>query len=400
MMRPTRYVVLERLSTNRLNRAKLKEKLSEIAAIAARNQKFGFAATIGPLREPELTMDPMTASECWRYVAKIRIEKEKPASDPQVLDRQFDQVLSLVTRTAESRRWKVVEANGGAAAPDKQESPLGLMPRGERREFVLPELTDVVFATYFRDVYEREDQIAKVHAAVRMSVVTMGEILPHVLLYGRPGACKTKMMERFKDWYEADDPGVTRVEFVDGTSMTKAGLERYLLDLAEADALPEILVVDEIEKQEKDNLLSLLSVMGSGVIARLNARIGNTRRRARFVLVGICNDEKSLQAFRDGALWSRFGGNKLFCPRPSRDLCLKILYAMVSTIPGGNPRWAEEALQFAWDELGCRDIREIKDHLCGMDQLLTGEWQQSHRRMIYCRLMEEQELALEREVMR
>jgi hypothetical protein len=205
-------------------------------------------------------------------------------------------------------------------------------------------------------------------------------------------------MERFKAWYEAGSK-VERVSFVDCTTMTKAGVERWILDMAETDTLPEVVVLDEIEKvEDKKNLLTLLSIMSGGVVARLNARIGNMRRSARFVVVGICNNENQIKDWNAGALWSRFGGNKLPCVRPSRELCLKILNEMVTKIPGGDLLWAGKALEFGWDELGQRDIREIKDHLCGMDRLLTDEWQNDRRKMLKAKANEERVIAQERTV--
>jgi hypothetical protein len=228
-----------------------------------------------------------------------------------------------------------------------------------------------------------------------MSRLTNGKILPHVLLYGLPGSCKTMLMERFKKWYEADSK-VERVSFVDCTTMTKAGVENWILDLVDSGLLPEVMVLDEIEKvEDKKSLLSLLSVMSSGVIARLNSRIGNRRRDARFVVVGICNNEKLIKEWNEGALWSRFGGNRLPCVRPSRDLCSKILREMVLEVPGGKPEWADASLLFGWDKLRQRDIREIKDHLCGMDRLLTGEWQHDHMKMLEAKEKENQQVLAE-----
>jgi hypothetical protein len=136
--------------------------------------------------------------------------------------------------------------------------------------------------------------------------------------------------------------------------------------------------------------------MGSGEIARLNARIGNRRHPARFVLVGICNDEQALRDFRDGALWSRFGSNKLFCPRPSRELCQRLLLHDVRPkIPGGNPEWVERALEFGWDRLGQRDYREIAGHLTSLDELMTGTYQREYLELAAKERIEEEEIRRE-----
>jgi hypothetical protein len=66
---------------------------------------------------------------------------------------------------------------------------------------------------------------------------------------------------------------------------------------------------------------------------------------------------------------------------------------MVAKIPGGNLEWAECALEFGYDTLGQRDIREIKDHLAGRDRLLTGEWQRD--RLEVRRRKVEEERAME-----
>jgi MoxR-like ATPase len=163
------------------------------------------------------------------------------------------------------------------------------------------------------------------------------------------------------------------VLFTNNISTTKAGLENFLLDLADADALPNVLVVDEVEKQSLENLLCLNTVMSEGIITKLNARV-NRRAEARFTVIAICNDEKKLREFQNGHLWSRFT-HKLRCVRPSRELCLHILRQEVGKLPAGNPAWADAALAFGWDELKQRDIREIKGHLDGRDRLLSGEWQ-------------------------
>ncbi|MEW3709423.1 hypothetical protein QOZ51_30150, partial [Pseudomonas aeruginosa] len=80
------------------------------------------------------------------------------------------------------------------------------------------------------------------------------------------------LFERFKNWFEESD-GVERVKFLDATTMSKAGLENWLISAADDRMLPDILVLEEIEKKSPDNLLCLLSVMGSGYVAKHNARV-------------------------------------------------------------------------------------------------------------------------------
>lgn len=384
-------LVLERLSLNKLNSDITRKKLRKIGAAAERNKALGFVGRIGKIGEPELTV--VNDEEAYRYRVKLRLEKTNSRGDEEAAEKQYGHILAIVERCASSQGWRIVSPR--ETTPSEQESKAGMgavAALTERPRFVVPELTQEVMNTFFAGIYEREEQIRNIHAAVQMAQDTNGEIIPHVLLYGRPGACKTKLTEHFKAWYDSTPGDVERVKFVDCTTMTQAGVENWLLDQASDGSLPEVLVLDEVEKQDKKNLSSFLSIMGSGIIARLNARIGNRRERASFVVIGICNDEQQLKVWNDGALWSRFGGNKLFCPRPSYELCDRILKELVKKIPGGKREWAEAALKFGWHDLGERDIREIKDHLCGRDRLLTGGWQKDKLKMLAAKQKEEAEV--------
>jgi hypothetical protein len=351
-------LTLERLTKNRLNPDITRRKLRAIAAIAERHAAGGFSAKVGRLEEPSLVLDSTEGIEAWKYEALIKVRGPQDG---------LGHVVSLMEGRATTEGWKVVDKQEGECAASR--------PPEERAEspFSIPDLTEEALSIFFGGVYERDAHIRIIHAAVQNAIESGGKVRSHVLLYGEPGACKTKLTESFKAFLEAGDE-VERVLHVDGTTMTKAGLERWLIQLAQQQGLPDVLVMDELEKQPMDNLLALNSVMGSGVLTRLNAKTGNLRLPANFVVVGICNDENSLKSFRGGSLWSRFC-HRLYCPRPSRELCEKILLAEAARLPGGKPAWAKAALDFGWDTLGQRDIRELKGHLDGRDGLLSGNWQ-------------------------
>lgn len=364
-------LTLERRPQYRLNEAATKKALKAIAEVAERNKSLGFEARVGRLAEPVKITDE-SQQEVYRYLVRLRIVKEN-SRNPEVAQKQFQHVLGLVQQRAAAKGWSVL---ADRIQEDKQEKG-GAEGKPEevmfepRRPFRVPDLTEEVMATHFTGVYERDAHIRVIHDCVTMMQRSDGDVLPHVLLYGEPGAAKTVLMEKFKKWF--DEEGTERVGFVDGTTMTKAGLERWMIDQAENQRLPEVLVVDELEKQPMDNLLGLNNVMASGVLTRCNANVGNLRVPARFLVVGLCNDEQALKNFRNGALWSRFA-QKLGCVRPSRELCLLILSDIVHRM-GGNPEWATLALEFGYDVLGQRDIREIKGHLAGRDRLLDFTYQ-------------------------
>ena len=101
--------------------------------------------------------------------------------------------------------------------------------------------------------------------------------------------------------------GASDVTFVDMHTATRAGVENWLLDRAEAGELADIVVFEELEKlQPLDNLLPLVSVMGGGYVSKLNAHVGH-RQLANILVWATCNDEVAHPAARrSGAIWSRF----------------------------------------------------------------------------------------------
>src|SRR5262249_3382675 len=150
-----------------------------------------------------------------------------------------------------------------------------------------------------------------------------------------------------------------------------------LLQRAEEGSLPEIIVLEELEKQGEAVLLPLISVMGSGYLAKTNARVGRRVEQMPILVLGTCNNEKRLREFHDGALWSRFT-HKLLCCRPGRALMQEILAREVAK-RCGSAAWVEHAMALAYDVLGTDDPREIIGLLDGGERLLTGEYQRDYQ---------------------
>jgi hypothetical protein len=334
-----------------------------------------------------LVVAPETKQEVNRYLVKLRLEKPN-ARNPEAAEEQFRHVLRQVSRKAGSQGWEVL---GSDQAPvgDGGESTLFDATGRARPPFIVPQLTDGVMASYFAGVYERDEHIRVIHDAVANHVATLARwrqggpaevARSHVLLKGKPAGCKTTLFERLKRWYEEASPGAERVTFCDMQTATRAGVENYLLEKAELGELADVVVFEEIEKlQPLDNLLPLVSVMGSGYVAKLNAHVGRRRELANVLVFATCNDEGVVRRWRNGAIWSRFA-HKLHCPRPSRELMGRILLDTVESV-GGNPEWAERAMEFAYETLpavagrAMEDPREIKALLDGRDRLLDGSYQ-------------------------
>jgi hypothetical protein len=324
--------------------------------------------------------------EEYRYAVKLRLEK---SGEEEGAERQLGKVLKAVARCAEGQGWTILNKDLSPVQADEG-ACLVVTGRDTRPPFEVPALTDGVLKEFFAGVYERDEHIRVIHDAVTNYVATLNawredpsvEVArSHILLKGKPAGAKTSVFERFKAWYEAASPGAERVSFIDMHVSTRAGIEDYLLDKAEQGELGDIIVLEEIEKQAHlDNLLPLVSLMGSGHVSKLNARVGHRRKLANVLVWATCNDEGLIRRWRNGAIWSRFA-KKLHCPRPSRELMRRILLDTVEKM-GGDPDWADLALSFAYDVVPqvtgapMDDPREIKGLLEGRDRLIDFSYQQ------------------------
>jgi hypothetical protein len=356
---------LERLTQNYLNVGRTKKHLDRIVSIAERNSSLGFSGRmrgLSKLDAPEVLKDGQK-----RYAVSLNLSERKARTDA-IAERRYQHVLKLVIQRAARYGWNVLVDGKPAPAVlvQDQDKPTGRPP------FSLPPLTPETYGSVFDGIYERDSHIRLIHDSLSLFVTTKGEMRPHTVLYGEPAAAKTELFKRFKAWYEKDSP-VERVAEIDGHSMSRAGLEGWVIERTNDNCLPEVVFIEEIEKQDEKILLPLISIMGSGYFAKLNARV-DFRGKTPFVVWATCNDLDKLQSFAKGALFSRFT-NQWECRRPSRELMGRILQRELARIPMANPRWAEAALTIGWDRLSLRDPRKIIGLLAGRDRLLDGSYE-------------------------
>jgi hypothetical protein len=359
-------LLLEKKSKNSLPRAIACRHLQHIAAAAERNKSLGFKARVGQLGQPETFLEE--GREVKHYRVRLRVEECK-ARTQEVAEERFGRVKQAVEKRARSHGWELVAPQGKGV---DEVGPVAIaMPPLTRPPFNPVNLTADLIAREFADVYNRDAHLRLLNDAVQTHVVTNGAIRAHTILFGEPGGCKSTLYERLKPLY---DDGHERMVFLDSTTMTKAGLERWILDRVEQQALPEILVFEEMEKCEnKDNLMCLGSVMASGYLMRTNAVQGRVQVPARFLVLATCNDEQLLKDFRRGYLWDRFT-NQLECPLPDEDTMHRILVDKIRTIPGGKLVWADRAMDLA-RAMGVRTPRKIIGYLAGRHRLETGDYQ-------------------------
>jgi hypothetical protein len=368
-------LTLERKSENRLCEETVRKHVKHIAKVAERNAALGFRGRAGKLGEPQIVFED--GQEKKRYFVRLRLEESK-ARTPEIGQQRFEHIRRQIERFAGKKGWKIIDTEGGNQEVVGRINPsvledqvLGEVQAEPRTPFRPRELTPEIIRDFFADIYERDSHLRIINDAVQTHVLTNGDLRSHTLLYGEPGGCKSTLLERLKPLY---DDQFERLAFIDTSTATKAGLERWILEHAQARVLPEILVLEEIEKCDKDNLLALGSILASGYIMRTNANIGRVREDCRFLLLATCNDEVVLRQFRRGFLWDRFT-NHLRCTLPDEAMMYKILLNKVARIPGGKEVWADLAMDFS-RTMKVKRPRKIIGYLAGRSRLETGEYQQ------------------------
>jgi len=354
---------VQRETTNKLNDDKLNNQVKDIAAACLkRSNCVGVTSSFSKLRGPfEMP------SGKYLYDFTVRIKKQISRSE-NAATKAIENAKRHVVRAAEARGW---------SAKDEADRKEAAAIAEARAPFTVGELNNEIMEKYFNGVYERENHIWMIHNSVTNAIKTDYEERTHILLYGPPASCKSVLFDRLKAWYE-EGSEIERVAKINSTTISKAGLEQWLLDKATTKCLPEILYFDEIEKFKMENLECLLAVMdGQGTISRLNARIGKVSAIAKVIIWATCNDVEKLKAFNSEAMWSRFI-DPIPCVRPSKDLMYNILLTRIAARRArglnADDKWAKVAVDYGFDVMKTDDPRKIIGLLAGEDKLLDGSF--------------------------
>lgn len=360
-------LVLERYSTNKLNEASLKKQIDGITnACENRPAAKGVTAKRGKVEGPVEVADNGATRKKYSFTLTLTRAEYKSETAARTT---VEAAQKFVSQAADAQGWvclgQLADVENKQAATEN------------RAPLVLPPLNDEAFKTIFGHIKERTAHIRLMYKSLETFVETDREERNHTLLYGQPAAAKTILIKTFKHWLELDD-GVERITMLNATTLSKAGLESWILDKAQTGLLPEILWINELEKGTPDDFLCLLNIMDEqGKITRLNSRIGKQEGEAKILIWADCNDEEKLRTWNKGALWSRF--NKRWpCVRPSRKVMYEILVEMLDKrrVRGfpSDRKWADAAVNYAFDIMKTDDPREIKGLLDGGDGLLDGSY--------------------------
>ncbi|MDP3064780.1 MAG: hypothetical protein Q8O40_16510 [Chloroflexota bacterium] len=106
------------------------------------------------------------------------------------------------------------------------------------------------------------------------------EMPVHVLLVGPPATAKSLFLEALG--------GLPGAQYALGGSASKAGIADFLLQFR-----PRYLVIDELDKMKAEDYSVLLSLMQSGIVARLKKGMREVERMATWVFAG-CNRRERL----------------------------------------------------------------------------------------------------------
>lgn len=173
----------------------------------------------------------------------------------------------------------------------------------------------------------------------------------HILLVGRPGTAKTMFLLEINRLIKMS-------LFIVGSNTTKAGLLNKLFEVK-----PKFVLVDELEKMNQQDQISLLHLMETGIISE--TKVNKTRQmELRSHVFATANNYKKVIE----PLLSRFVVLEIpqYTYKEFKEIAAVILKR--EDIDGIT---AIDIAEKVWNELGSRDIRDtIKvARLCGNDKV-------------------------------
>lgn len=301
-----------------------------------------------------------TISDGLDYQALFKVKNNNPDRKPELLTRDKDQIVKVMAEAGKPRSWFLTLVDG--QKPALADNVLG------KREIVYAqvELPDN-WRDCFSHIYERDDQIELVGAAIEAFVLSDFTNRFHTVLFGDPGTAKTEICRSFKKIL--GDKSV--LEF-SASETTSAGAIRMITEM---DEVPPILLVEEIEKADENSLRWLLGALDDRAEIRKVVFRGGILQEYRCLCLATVNNKDLFDKLMSQALSSRFC-NPIYCPRPSRTVMEKFLEREINKVKDGKLKWITPALDYAAKKK-INDPRIVKSIcLCGRDDLLSGRYQQ------------------------
>lgn len=380
-MTPDR-LTFTRESERRTSDEKLRDQLDFIALRAlAGSRGRGWAYQIGPIGASQ----PFGTS--WLFSAWIRFYRTREIDAAKEHEQRLE-IYSWAAATGHNARFanhpwiaEGVKEKEVEKEIEKQpeitkveETPLPSSPPdplSDDEELIpLSSLSRIKQGDFYSHLFGRDAQVRILLSSIQAACDSKMQNRFHSLLYGSPGCGKTDILLS-----TAKLLAEQRVSYliIDATTSTGAGIRKALLD--EDAILPDVIIVEEIEKVSKEAMHPLLGIMDErGTISQFNSRRTASRKVPALILAS-ANDYELLAKTESGALLSRFS-NEIYCPRPDREILSKILQREIEKVKGGDLAWIEPTLKFCYDERKITDPRMLKRIcLCGKERLISGEYQ-------------------------
>lgn len=360
----TDRLTFTRESERRTSDDKLRDQLDFIAIRALSGSRGrGWSYEIGPIEASNLL--GWTFSAWIKFYRTREIEPEKEA-------RQREEIYEFAAAAGHHARfsnkpWTTDRLGKKSKEEDGDVSITA--PLDDDATVPLSSISTIKQDGYFDHLYGLDAQIRIMLSAVQAAADSNMQNRFHTLLFGPPGTGKTDILLSTSQLL--NQMFVSHL-LIDATSTTEAGMRKALLD--EDAILPEVIVVEEIEKAKHSFHLLLGLMDDRATVTQMNFKRTESRKVPALILAS-ANDYEMLKKTESGALLSRFS-NEIYCPRPGREILAKILEREIRKVKGGSEEWIEPTLKFCFDKRGITDPRMLKRVcLCGKDRLITGEYQ-------------------------
>jgi cytidylate kinase len=257
-------------------------------------------------------------------------------------------------------RWTISTVDGEPYEVTREGDAVSTKDFTAYADFDLPE----DFEAHFDHLYGLDSHIGRIRLALEVARTSQFANRYHVALIGKPGCGKSDICETL-----ATLLGEDAVMKFDATATTAAGA---IKQLDEAEILPRVLIVEEIEKVSAEALSFLLALMDMrGEIRKTTAK-SKIVKDTKILVIATVNNHVLFDGMLAGALSSRFS-NKLWFKRPDEDTIRRILSREVAKLDGDDD-WIQPAIDYA-HEKGIDDPRMITALcLCGRDAWLDGSF--------------------------
>lgn len=353
------------ITVTKLTKRSLREGKAEadqakmVAAVNSRSQEVGgWVVTAGQVTRVDSTSTDYEYQ--YSYVLLVDYNKAVEA-DSTTLDNIVRKVAAKAPQP-QYNRWTLSLVDDDSYEPKQQ----GESEEDAEEVGYAPCAMPDDFESYFGHLYGLDDQVLMVKSAVESAIGSGWYHRNHVVLWGSPGCGKSEVALALKSAL-----GEEAVWSFDGVAITQAGVTKMF---AEAEVLPRVVVIEEIEKAAEEPLRGLLAMLDTrGEIRKVTAR-GAIQRDTKVLCIATVNDKDYFDRMLKEALSDRFT-TPVYFERPSREVLTMILKREIDRV-GGDYAWVDPTLDFCEAEGITAPRRAIAICMGGRDLLLTGQYQQ------------------------